>query len=401
MKILHTADWHLGKRLDNFLRHDEQVKVLAEIEQIADDEAVDVIIIAGDLYDSIQPSLESQSLFYKTLKRLAKDGSRPVIAIAGNHDSPDRIDSPDPLAKECGIIFIGKPKAVVQPITIAGKFQITNSVAGLFELELPNHPPLRIIHTAYANEHRLKEYLGEDKALGLNEVLQTHWQELADTYCDAKGINILTTHLYMQKLGTVLEAEPEGEKPLNIGNADVVYSNIIPAQIQYTALGHLHRNHNIGTEEHPIVYSSSPLAYSFAEAHQTKYVVIVEAEADKPITYKNRALQSGRTLYKKSFDNINEAVNWLTENPYALVELTIYAENFLTPAELKQLHEAHDGIIFIIPKIKNQKQEQSSNHQDIDLNKDVTALFEDYFTARENMPPNQELLDILKEIITE
>jgi len=401
MKILHTADWHLGKRLDSFLRHEEQVQVLAEIERIADDENVDVVIIAGDLYDSINPSLEAQSLFYKTLKRIAKDGNRPVIAIAGNHDSPDRIDSPDPLAKECGIIFIGKPKAVVQPISLDGKFCITTTVPGLLELQLPNHPPLRIIHTAFANEHRLKEYLGEDKALGINEVLQNHWQELANEYCDEKGINILTTHLYMQKKGSALEAEPEGEKPLNIGNADVVFSNIVPAQIQYTALGHLHRNHNIGTDEKPIVYSSSPLAYSFAEAQQTKYVVLIDAAPNTPVTYTNVALSSGRTLYKKTFEHIDEAVVWLKEHPYALVELTIYAENFLTPAELKQLYEAHDGIIFIIPKVKHQHKGANAPHQEIDLNKDVVSLFKEYFQSREQVPPNDELLAILKEIISE
>src|SRR5690606_513270 len=70
MRILHTADWHLGKRLDNFSRHEEQLLVLEEIIAIADREAADVVIIAGDLYDSFNPPMESQSLLYKTLKRL-------------------------------------------------------------------------------------------------------------------------------------------------------------------------------------------------------------------------------------------------------------------------------------------------------------------------------------------
>src|SRR5690606_31764086 len=104
MRILHTADWHLGKRLDNFSRLDEQILVLDEIVEKADIHQADVIIVAGDLFDAFNPGTDAIDLFYKTLKRLTKNGSRPVIAISGNHDSPSLIDAPDPLARECGII---------------------------------------------------------------------------------------------------------------------------------------------------------------------------------------------------------------------------------------------------------------------------------------------------------
>ena len=79
MKILHTADWHLGKRLDHVSRLEEQKEVLEEICQIADREEVDAILIAGDLFDQINPSIESLELFYRTLKRLAHDGAHLMI----------------------------------------------------------------------------------------------------------------------------------------------------------------------------------------------------------------------------------------------------------------------------------------------------------------------------------
>jgi exonuclease SbcD len=398
MKILHTADWHLGKRLDSFSRHDEQVIILQELIQIADKEKVDVVIIAGDLYDSVNPPMESQSLFYKTLKTLAKDGARPIIAIAGNHDSPERIDSPDPLAKECGIIFIGKPKAVVETFEVPEKFKIVNSTAGFFELLLPNHPPLRIIHTAFANEHRLKTYLGEDKAVGLNELLQEHWQLLADTYCDNKGINMLITHLFMQQKDTKPLEEPEGEKPLNLGNADMVYTQAIPTQIQYTALGHLHRYHNIGTTASPVIYSGSPIAYSFSEATQQKYLILVEVEPNKPVKTEKIPLQKGKVLYRKTFASIDEAVSWLQEHPNCLVELTMITETFLTPSELKQLYDVHDGIVFIIPKITSVAMGENDKQQ-LDLNKDVVSLFEDYFIQKKGIAPSVELLNIFKEVL--
>ena len=111
MKILHTADWHLGKWLDNVSRLSEQNEVLSEICEVAEKENVDVVLIAGDLFDTFSPSAEAQELFFRTLKRLGCNGRRPVVAIAGNHDQPDRIEAPDHLARECGIIFIGYPNS--------------------------------------------------------------------------------------------------------------------------------------------------------------------------------------------------------------------------------------------------------------------------------------------------
>jgi exonuclease SbcD len=92
MKILHTADWHLGKKLDNISRLEEQKEVLQEICDIADQQQVDVVIVAGDLFDTFNPPVEATELLYQTLKRLTANGKRPVLAIAGNHDSPDRIE---------------------------------------------------------------------------------------------------------------------------------------------------------------------------------------------------------------------------------------------------------------------------------------------------------------------
>ncbi len=397
MKILHTADWHLGKRLDNFSRHGEQLLVLEEIIAIADREAADVVIIAGDLYDSFNPPMESQSLLYKTLKRLARDGARPVIAIAGNHDSPDRIDSPDPLARECGIIFIGRPRAAVQEFEAAGRFAITKTDQGFFELQLPQHPPLRILHTAFANEHRLKSCLGDDKGTGLHTLLQEHWQTLADTYCDTQGINILVTHLYMQQVGKPLE-EPDGEKPLKVGNADIIFTHAIPEQIGYTALGHLHRYHNIGTASRPVVYPGSPLAYSFSEAGQHKYVMLLDACPGQDIAYQKIPLAQGKPLYRKTFNDIPSCLLWLNGHPECLVELTLLSDTFLTPGELKQLYDAHKGIVFIIPRISSEQAHPETARQ-LDLNQDITSLFAAYFRQKTGLSPGKELLDIFTEIV--
>ena len=399
MKILHTADWHLGKRLDSFSRLEEQKLVLDEMCEIADQQAVDVIIVAGDLFDAFNPPVEAIELLYKTLKRLTNNGRRPVIAIAGNHDSPTRIDSPEPLARECGILFMGMPNTQVQPLQLEEGFEITVTDKGFMELQLPNHShPLRIIATPYANEIRMKEYFGEEKDVALQNSLTKAWKELAEQYCDNQGVNILITHLYMLKRGGEILEEPDGEKPLKIGNADLIYSDSIPQEIQYTALGHLHRYQNLGTEEQPVVYAGSPLAYSFSEAGQQKYVNIIEAYPNEVVKMERIPLTAGKQLVRKRFDNIDAAVEWLLGNQNTLVELTIESDDFLKSQDLKRLRNAHQEIVHIIPIVSNDKLLNAASKQ-VNLNQDITALFNDYFTSVKGQKPNEEIIDLFKEVI--
>ncbi|AZA82059.1 exonuclease sbcCD subunit D [Chryseobacterium lactis] len=399
MKILHTADWHLGKRLDRFSRLEEQVLVMEEIISIADDEKVDLVIVAGDLFDSFNPSVEAVELFYKTLKRLSQNGKRPVIAISGNHDSPNLIDAPDPLARECGIILIGHPKAEILPFENE-YFKILKSKAGFIELKIENTDfPVRILHTPYANEIRLKEYFGENKEEEINKVLAQTWKNLADEFCDDSGVNLLTAHLYMNKRGAEILEEPEGEKPIKIGNADIIYSDIIPDQIQYTALGHLHAFQNIGTAEKPVIYSSSPLCYSFSEAGQKKYISIIEANPGKAALYEKKQLKNGRTLVRKTFTSVEDTIQWLKENPNTFIELTLESETFLTVDERKLIYQSHNGIVHLIPKVKNRELMEGANHE-INLSQDIDILFRDYFKSKNGgQEANEELMNLFNEIL--
>lgn len=399
MKILHTADWHLGKKLDRFSRLEEQVLVLNEIVEIADEQNVDLILVAGDLFDNFNPSVEATELFYKTLKRLSLNGKRPVIAISGNHDSPNLIDAPDPLARECGIILIGHPKAKITPFELE-HFKISNAAAGFIELQLKSlNFPVRILHTPYANEIRLKEYFGENKEEELNKVLAENWSNIANEFCNDNGVNLLMAHLYMNKKGDPILDEPEGEKPIKIGNATLIYSDIIPSQIQYTALGHLHGFRNIGTAEKPVVYSSSPLCYSFSEAGQTKYVSIIEAEPNKEVSFEKFPLKNGKKLVRKTFDSVEKTIEWLNENPYSLVELTLESETFLKAEERKMIYQSHNGIVHLIPKVKNQEFNENKL-QEINLNQHIQLLFNDYFKSKNGgQEANEELIDLFNEIL--
>lgn len=404
MKILHTADWHLGKRLDDFSRFKEQIVVLQEICEIANSEHADVVVVAGDLFDTFNPPAEATDLFYKILKQLTNGGRRPVIAIAGNHDSPDRIEAPDPLARECGIIFAGYPNSVVPEFELESGLKVLKSEEGFLELKLPDSDyPLRILLTPYANEYRLKTFLGvEDSEQEFRAILQQKWLNLAEKYCDDAGVNILVSHIFMVKKGDPLPEEPEDEKPiLHVGGAQAVYTENIPPQIQYTALGHLHRMHRVDKYANPVYYSGSPLSYSFSEANQRKYVLIIDAEPGKDATVSEKELTQVRPLIRKRVEGVENAVSWLLENPNALVELTLVTDNFLTAKERRRLYSVHSGLVSIIPEVKNIESMASAKSLNIDISKGMEELFTDYFKHVKGQSPNDDILNLFKEILAE
>lgn len=402
MKILHTSDWHLGKRLEDFSRIAEQQLVMNEICEIADRENVDAVLIAGDLFDTFNPPTEAVDLFYKTLKRLSHNGRRPVIAIAGNHDSPDRIEAPDPLARECGIIFAGYPNSVVAPFELESGLKITQSEAGFLEIQLPENPiPLRVLTTPYASEIRLKTCLAQDDSEEeLRQILEKNWKMLADQYCDRAGVNVLVTHLFVAGKGTELPEEPEDEKPiLHVGGAQVVYPENIPQQVQYTALGHLHRMHSAGKLW--VYYSGSPLSYSFAEANQKKYVLVVEIEPQQEARVREVELKQGKKLLRKRVEGMKDALAWLDENQDSLVELTLVTDTYLTAMERKSLAAAHSGIIAIIPEVQGGIETNTAKTKNIDLTKSMDELFADYFRHKKGQEPNEDLLKLFTEIMAE
>ena len=403
MRILHTSDWHLGKRLDDFSRLDEQREVLNEIIEIANEQDVDAVLIAGDLFDTYNPPTEAVDLFYRSLKRLTNNGSRPVIAIAGNHDSPDRIESPDPLARECGIVFIGYPNTVVPPFELESGFKILQSAEGFVELQLPRcNEPLRILHTAYANEFRMKTYLGsENNEQQLRDMLATKWGSQVADYCDSLGCNLLVSHLFFIKEGADLPEEPEDEKPiLHVGGAQAIFSGNVPGGLHYVALGHLHRKQIVDSAPCPIVYSGSPLSYSFAEANQSKYVMIVDMEVGGNVAVKEIPLAKGKRLLRYRADGVEKAIEWLRDNTDALVELTLVSDTYITAQERKQLLEVHPNIISIIPDIKS-KELVASDRSMADLSKNTEELFRDYFIKEKGQEPSDSLMTLFKEMLAE
>ena len=398
IRILHTADWHLGKKLEHISRFEEQKAAMEEICAIADREKPDLVIVAGNLFDQFNPPIEAQDLLYKTLKRLSDDGRRPVLAIAGNHDSPDRIDSVDPLARYNGIFFTGYPHTVVPTIDIDRGWRISNSDAGFLEFRWDKLGfPVRVLHTAFPNEFRLKTMLqGEDNP-GLAGFLHAHWQTLADTWCDDQGVQILTSHLFASLERPHYEEEDGERATLSVGGAQVIFPEQFPAKIDYVALGHLHRPHAVAPHTPHIVYSGSPLAYSFAEAGQQKVVVMVELAPGKKADIRKIGLQSGRPLLKHTADSLAAAETFLQENHDAIVDLTVVVEEYMDPADRRKLTQLNPHV-FIRPLSKRVQQEQQRQ-----ANRYATGNMEDhfrlFFEEKNSLAPSEEIMQLFREIL--
>ena len=414
MRLLHTADWHIGKRLQGHYRLGEQREVLNEIIAIADQQKVDLVLVAGDLFDTFNPSAEAQDLLYDTLKRLSDGGKRPVVAIAGNHDDPAHIEAQDHFGRECGILFAGYPKTEIKAHQLTCAVRLLCSAPGFVELQLPNHDvPVRILLTPYANEARFRAYMGMDQPdAELRDQLHQHWQSLANAYMDDRGINLLAAHLFMMNRGGEKPVEPDDERSiLQVGGANIIYTDLIPKQVQYAALGHLHRYQTLGGGACPVVYSSSPLAYSFAEADQQKYVIVIEAEPGQPVQVHPVPLTSGKRLMKKSFAQISKLLEWTELNQDCYVEITMQTATYLSSAETRQIASSHPNIVSIVPDVRPtlpdplfadvpDESQITAKSATIDLSQPIDGLFVDYFKSKhKGQVPNEGLTTLFREIL--
>ncbi|MCG8478898.1 MAG: exonuclease subunit SbcD [Spirochaetales bacterium] len=415
MKILHTADWHIGKRLERFSRLEEQEHTLSQIVDIADDEDVDLVLVAGDLFDTFNPGSDAQELLYRTLKDLARDGERAVVAVAGNHDSPDRVVAPEVLARRHGIILAGYPDTTVPHFT-AGAVSVTRAVPGLVELAIDRPGavdiPVRILLAPYANEFRLRRALiderdaeaSDDDAADreLQHVLRGTWSGLVDEYCRDDGIDLMVAHLLFAADPATPPEEPESERPIgHIGGAPALSTAAVPSRVQYVACGHLHRPHTVAGPT-AVRYSGSPLSYSFSEAGQAKSVTIVEVESHDSLgadpESRERPLTGGLPLVRYHADSVDGAVAWLTDHRDALVELSLTLSEYLSGADRRRLHEAHDRIVTIVPVISSEDS-AGRRRPTLDPRGDIVDLFSRFFNDRTGRAPSDTVVELLSEIV--
>lgn len=349
MRILHTSDWHLGRTLEGHDRHDEQAGFIDELCAIVDSERVDLVLVAGDVFDGANPPARAEQLYYDGLERLAAGGRRAVVVIAGNHDSPDRIYAANPLATRHGISLVGRPGDCLSP---GGPETGARRVAGgpgWVEVAVPGADAAAVICTlAYPSEARLNEVIGqtlgdEAQQLAYSQRVEAFFHSAAQAFAPDK-VNLVVGHFFASG-----GWESDSERQIQLGGALAVEPRALPPGAAYIALGHLHRPQAVGGAPAPCRYSGSPLAYSFAEADQQKEVVLVEATPGVPAAVRPIKLSAGLPLRRVSVASVAEALAWCedTRNHQCWVDLTVGSESPLTAADATAIRKLHQRLISI------------------------------------------------------
>lgn len=382
MKILHTSDWHIGKRLMDRERLPEQREALEELVRICEDEQADVVLVAGDVFDTFMPSAEAEEVFFHAVKRLAGT-RRAVVLISGNHDDGVRLAASAPISAEEGVYLFGGSK---RALPVGGSRGVRAVGAGENYLLLENEAGERLYVNAlpYPNEARLKEEKTEE----------TYAEKVArwiSCGAEARGEGVpyvLLTHLFAAG-----GAASESERDIQLGGARIVPIDCFPADA-FTALGHLHKRQRLRDN---VYYSGSLLQYSFDEANIPKSVAILKTEGDKVVFEKEVPLTSGRKLVRLEAAGVEQALALLRRYENAFVELTLHLNAPLTAQETLSLREANEGLVSLI--VRTQTAVDAPEIVRSALSSE--ELFVEYYKSVYGEPPSDELKEAFLELLGE
>lgn len=273
MRILHTSDWHLGRTLYGKKRTREFESFLDWLLETLRLQKIDVLLVAGDIFDTTTPSNRIQQLYYRFLCRVAETGCRHVVVVGGNHDSPSFLDAPGELLRFLDIHVVG-----------AATENIEDELLTLSDTR--GNPELLVCAVPCLRDRDLRTFdVGEsveDKDRKTLEGIRTHYERLgqmAVEKCEELGRRIpivATGHLFAAGGSTV---EGDGVRDLYIGTLVHVDPNTFPLCIDYLALGHLHSPQKVGGSE-TMRYSGSPFPMNPGEGEQNKSVTLVTFDAN-------------------------------------------------------------------------------------------------------------------------
>ncbi|WP_426222769.1 exonuclease SbcCD subunit D C-terminal domain-containing protein [Psychrobacter sp. DWR1-2-3] len=273
LTILHTSDWHLGRRLYGRMRYDEFEAFLNWLQDTISAQKVDILIVAGDIFDTMTPSNRAQALYYEFLGRVSRSCCEHIVIVAGNHDSPTFLDAPSNVLKFLNVHVIGTacedlndemlvldaadgtPHCIIAAVPYLRDRDVRSSAAG----ESADSKDANVIKGIRAHYDEVAS-IAKAKQAKLAEVHQRHIPIIATGHLFAAG-------------GTT--TEDDGVRELYVGSLGKISADMFDESFDYVALGHLHVPQRVGGRE-SIRYSGSPIAMGFGEAKQQKQVLLVQ-----------------------------------------------------------------------------------------------------------------------------
>jgi DNA repair protein SbcD/Mre11 len=284
VRFIHTSDWHVGRTVRGRSREAEHEAVLQEVLTHAREQAVDCLLIAGDVFDSSSPSAESERLVYEFFRELHGLGIAAVV-IAGNHDHPRRFDALAPLLQSLGIHLVGEPRPADQ--------------GGVVEVDSRDGKEKALVAALpWVTERRAVEFEmlveGTGAALGQYADRVIEYMRRLTTPFRADTVNVLLGHALVNDS---VVGRGGGERPLHLSMGIYgIQRQRFPKEAQYVALGHVHKAQEI-LKSPSAWYSGSLLQLDFGETQQDKYVTLAEIHARQPASVEKLSLKQGRQLF--------------------------------------------------------------------------------------------------------
>lgn len=376
MRILHTADWHLGKIVNGIHMTDDQADVLEHFFQIIDDYSPDLIINAGDIYDRAIPPKEAVDLLDQTLTRLTSDYQIPMLMISGNHDSPDRLHFGSQLFRNHHLYIQSKFSLPIKPITFSDE-----------------GGPVHFYLIPYFEPADVQMYYP-------NQKITTHQAAMAVVINSIKeNINLNDRNICIAHAFLAGGMESESEDRLSmIGGSPYVEVNLFK-DFNYVALGHLHQPQKIGADQ--VQYSGSLLKYSFSEANQKKSMTVIDLDQHGQIKFDRIPLKPKRDLRVMTdyFDQL------LTSNIYPASEDYLHIRllddgQILDP--ITQLRKKFPNILRLEKVIKQSDRGLSDlGRAKQNQKRTELELFEDFYLEMTNEPLSEKRKQILQTIIND
>lgn len=384
MKIFHTGDWHIGKLVNGFYMTEDQEFIMNQLYEAIEEEKPQVVLIAGDLYDRSVPPVQAIELLNRVLGRIVRDLKTPVIALAGNHDSNERIDFASELLKESGLYITGNLKKDINKVTLHD-----------------DHGAINFYSIPYADPAVVRD-LFEDNSIKNHDDAMKKIVGFINSSMNKEERNVVIAHGYVtymkneDEVAVTLE-ESESEKPLSIGGTALINAECFK-QFNYTALGHLHGPQKVGSDR--IRYAGSLLKYSFSEVKQRKGITIVEIDGDGDVNINFREFKPRRdfriiTGELEKLMNL-EVVNLGNKEDYIKVILKDKGELLDPMAKLRSIYPN------VMELVREERIKASTNLKVAATNikeKSKLSLFESFYEDITEEKCCLESIEVMKRII--
>lgn len=390
MRILHTADWHIGCRTDDCLRLEEQRETCRQIVDIANKQKVDMVIIAGDLYDSFLPSAEAEKLVFDTLLKLSDNGNRAVVAIAGNHDEPKRFANANVFASMHNIYLIGE-MVEINYADLKGKNVVpVSSGVGYIEFKSKAGEKVVVAAMPYPSYYRYKQIKKEGEQLkdSIKE-----WFKPALSGFRKDTINIAVSHLLTYPINCTPDEFSNYEV---VGGAiSFVDRETLVTKAHYTALGHIHQQIAVDRKNH-IYYSGSTVNKFFDDVSIENYVLIAELDK-KGVKTVDKYRVDAKHLISQRVSSTEEAINFLKANTDKIVRLIFENMDFVNPQDIKQIRAQFKNVITISVEPKRIESQVVVTKKDLS----TKEVFEKFVENRTGEKPEEELTKLFLELMGE